>query len=460
MFGMFAPKCSLELVHKAWVEYRWRWFGENLGWDTLRDAKLVRPEDVPCAAKSRLDESDANQIFGFIADSMPVDRERVCLRVLPDNEMPDGAVGLFELRGTSSDSSDDPSKSHIFLAKSELQDPLSCVSSLAHELAHEVLLGRGLQDRNASDMEWTTDLLTAFLGYGLFVANNTVRDQSYSDGEMSYFSISRKGYIPSHVFGHALALFAWLRAESDLDWVGLLRLDARKQFKQSLNFFEKKGDVLVSPDDMSDNRVQRGVESEFSINKMSPTHRLGKLWEMGDRFPDSPQTISISTQLLRDKEPEIRAQALGYFQNASQIPEGSVEALNEVLLTGDHNETLTAALILNQHQLAPPIAYDAIVHLLKYPDRDVAFYAALVMGQLAVNLDLPQDHSELAQNVAIATEKALRSDDFEIAENLHSVLKRIDGFPEMVKSQFSAWSEERIADLIRFWESKPDSFGA
>jgi predicted Zn-dependent protease len=56
-----------------------------------------------------------------------------------------------------------------------MKDPMTLVAVIAHELGHVILLRRELVDREEADMEPVNDLLTVFLGFGIFTANAAFR---------------------------------------------------------------------------------------------------------------------------------------------------------------------------------------------------------------------------------------------------------------------------------------------
>ena len=57
-------------------------------------------------------------------------------------------------------------QSVIRIAKSQLAEPARLIATLAHELAHELLLGGGLLSASATDHEWVTDLLPVYFRFG------------------------------------------------------------------------------------------------------------------------------------------------------------------------------------------------------------------------------------------------------------------------------------------------------
>jgi hypothetical protein len=121
----------------------------------------------------------------------------------------------------------------IAISDSQLKDPLALVATLAHELRHAILLGRKLVNRDEADMEPLTDLVTVFLGLGIFNANAAARLQQHDDGHKQGWSMQRLGYLPEQVYGHALAKFALERAEDRPPWVKYLTTNVRADYKRS-----------------------------------------------------------------------------------------------------------------------------------------------------------------------------------------------------------------------------------
>lgn len=113
-----------------------------------------------------------------ICNYMKVDRTQIDFEVFPDETeelsamLPywrgshDGCAGLYV------HPEDESKRMVVALRQSQLNDPLSLVATLAHELGHVILLGGGLMEHSIEDMEPMTDLLTVFLGFGIFNANS------------------------------------------------------------------------------------------------------------------------------------------------------------------------------------------------------------------------------------------------------------------------------------------------
>src|SRR5260370_23838893 len=104
---------------------------------------------------------------------------------------------------------------------------------MARELGHVILLGGGLVNRERSDDEPLTDLLTVFLGLGVFNANSAGRFLQHQDERRYSWSMHRLGYLPEQVYGYALAKFAAEREEEKVEWAKHLSTNVRSYFKQS-----------------------------------------------------------------------------------------------------------------------------------------------------------------------------------------------------------------------------------
>src|SRR5262249_4027732 len=149
-----------------------------------------------------------------------------------------GAAGLY-------DAHDRP---RIRLAHAQLADPERLVATIAHELAHDILLGGQLIAPDAHDHDEVTDLVPVFLGLGVFAANAPVRERSYTESNWHFSQFSKQGYLTSRILGYALALYAFARRETKPGWASYLRPDAAEPLKSGLRYLLKTGDTLFHPD--------------------------------------------------------------------------------------------------------------------------------------------------------------------------------------------------------------------
>src|SRR5436305_2057830 len=248
MWGLFGkPTCPIETAIQEWVDGRFRWLQDEFGIDAPYKARVIlpTPEFFPDPYNATLD--DVRGMFKRVAGYMNVDPEpfdlylfnrsdRATTEGLYDGPIP-GIAGLYHAP-VSGDAppAPEPARGRIGVSATTLDDPMSLVAVLAHELGHEILLGQKRIERDAQDSEPLTDLVTVFLGLGIFTANATIRDRGWRSGGWSGWQTSRMGYLDQPTFGYALAQFARVRGQQDPPWVKHLRPDIRLYLKQSLRF--------------------------------------------------------------------------------------------------------------------------------------------------------------------------------------------------------------------------------
>jgi hypothetical protein len=242
MFG-FKPRLPVTEEERLWVDGGFRSLKRLIGEKRLLECDLIEPTDLYFPDPYDGSEVALQAIFNRVCDYMKVDGSKVDLEVIPDTSE------LRELLPSYSLRSNDPAGLHfgqdsgekplIGVRKSLLKDPLTVVATIAHELGHVILLDGELLSREAEDMEPMTDLVTVYLGLGIFNANASRRFHKYQDDRKEGWSMHRLGYLPEEVFGYALALFAKERGESDPPWISHLSTNLKAYFKQSAAWLAK-----------------------------------------------------------------------------------------------------------------------------------------------------------------------------------------------------------------------------
>jgi hypothetical protein len=260
VFGWLQPKCPVGKDEKTWVEDRFRWLAGEFGLERLRKAPVILPTDEYFPDPYDGGKKGAKALFRRTCGYLKVNPESVALKIYEGKFTPGadglahGSAGLYEaggldplLRASYAEDDDegggrwfaDSDKAVIRLEKSNLGDPMAVVGVLAHELGHVLLLGEGRVNEGDEDHEQLTDLLTVFLGLGIFTANSRVR--SYRGG------LKGQGYLDQRAFGWALALFARVRGEEHPAWAKYLSLDVRTYCKRGLRYLLKTRDTDFDP---------------------------------------------------------------------------------------------------------------------------------------------------------------------------------------------------------------------
>ena len=255
----FAPKLPVSDEDRQWVDQGFRRLDKLLGRRRMLEARVVLPtaEDFPDPYDGT--PAAAEMLFCRVCGYMQVDRSSIELEVFADETehlretLPhwssDGvtrAAGLYvhHTKGDDEENRSEQESRVVAIRSTQLKDPLSLVATVAHELGHVILLGGRLLDPKTPDHEPMTDLLTVFLGLGIFSANSAARFKQYQDDRRQGWSMQRLGYVPEEVYGYALAKFASERGEQDASWVKHLSTNVRAYFKESRAWLRKNNPPL------------------------------------------------------------------------------------------------------------------------------------------------------------------------------------------------------------------------
>ncbi|MBY8879335.1 hypothetical protein [Actinacidiphila acidipaludis] len=146
----------------------------------------------------------------------------------------------------------------IELDRLEAARPAVFTAIIAHELAHARLLGERRMAQGRADGERLTDLLTVFLGMGVFTANaansfpRAAEAQSFSVlpvGDLTERMLtglaneptSRLGYLTEPEFGYALAYWSFLRGDRRPAWARHVNGGVRDTLTRGLRHLAARG---------------------------------------------------------------------------------------------------------------------------------------------------------------------------------------------------------------------------
>jgi len=246
MFGwLFGSACPLDPHAKAWVETRLAWLRDEFGADDLYGGPVIlpTPEFFP-------DPYDGSRravfdLFDRVCDYMGVEQGLLRLEFMRpaanplflvndrNEAVPTEAAGWYE-------------GGLIRLNENDFANPMALVGTMAHELAHQRLLGENRIPHDVYDNELLTDLTTVFKGMGIFLANVP----RHWDGNYTSWpgTDERKPeYMTGAMFGYALALIAWVRGDANPPWAKYLHSGVRSELWQGLRFLNKTGDAKLRP---------------------------------------------------------------------------------------------------------------------------------------------------------------------------------------------------------------------
>jgi hypothetical protein len=249
MFGWFRPICPCDPAAKGWVENRLKWLSRQFGLHILLERPIILPTDEFFPDPYDSSKKAVQRMFQRVCGYMDVDREEVELKLFT-NRTPGSVVALDPgagfAAGTWQKAEEPWQKGIIRIERSTLDRPADLIGILAHELAHQRLLGEGRADAEAFDNELLTDLTTVYHGFGVFLANNP----RIFTGKLTYWpdtKLRRPEYLSEPMLGYAMAHIAWFRDEDRPAWAQALRWTPRAVFKQGLRYLRKTADSTFKP---------------------------------------------------------------------------------------------------------------------------------------------------------------------------------------------------------------------
>jgi hypothetical protein len=254
-------RCPAGLAQQAWIETSMHWFVGQFGQEPPL-GEVVLPTS------------------GFLPTPYSATPEQICRMVAQACEvMSVKATGVdVELFGhagggdaTAQESDKNRTVGHYYVKNGrpvigldtrEVSDPAYLTAIIAHELCHARLLGERRITSARKDHERLTDLLTVYLGFGIFTAHAALSfakaARGWSAQPLGYLDervlnaarnegYSRLGYLTEQEFGYAMACHCWLRRETEPAWAPYLDPGPRTHLRQGLAYLSRNAKASEFP---------------------------------------------------------------------------------------------------------------------------------------------------------------------------------------------------------------------
>ncbi len=218
-FEQATPTCPLSQEQRAWIERTINRLISIYGKARFLNTRTLLPDDQGFPHPYTNSEEFATQVFEKICAIMDIDPDNIDLEFGEteiDLDASSDEYGSRYIPGSYTPEYDQLVTLNLDLVYGFEQ----LVAVVAHELSH-VSLDREVPeeiDHSEDDYEATVDIVSIFLGFGLFMARvNT-----------AYFSLNRSmnlGYLSPPVICYALAFISWKRREDISTWKRYLSED-------------------------------------------------------------------------------------------------------------------------------------------------------------------------------------------------------------------------------------------
>ena len=359
MFGLLRPKPPLGPWEKAWVETQMHGLAQKFVDHRLLDSDVILPNEDYFPGDFEGTDEDVQRYLDLVSRYMRAEAVDLQIAVCEDcrcdpsqspAETPDG-------------------RSVLQIPVSRLSDPQLLVATLSHAVSRE-LLRRGHLSNELVAAPWLADLLTEFLGLGIFGANSLELEAA------------SKEYLPTRMRGYALSLFAWIRDERHPGWRKYLRPDGAARLHSGLRYLDRTGDSLFRHSTL---HLQR---SAMSVNELiaelrgkSESVRIAALWSLAVVGPGGLAASEAVTDCLRAKDSSVRAEAaatLAAFESAS---DDTCRALVECLRDSKTEVRASVVRTLGVVAAGSPDVMPELAAALGDDSREVVAAAAIAVGQ-------------------------------------------------------------------------------
>jgi hypothetical protein len=357
MWGWRRAKLPLDLREKVWVELCFGWLTDRLGRDHLLATDCVTPtpeyfprpfEPTPACAQETFDR--VCYFLGFepgeirlVADAAEHESERAALDQGPDA---------------------------IVVTAPRQENAARFIADCARRLSKLRLNRVRDADIDRSTLPFLIDLLPALAGIGIFASNSVLSEQSEHVGYFGTWQMQRHGYLPPQVYGYALALRAWNRAEDRPAWTGHLRKDVRAAVDACLRYLTSSRDCLFAPGQRLADRAHLTQAALIQrLTDGTPTEQLAALWQLqsaGQTLPEAAQ--EPAARLLTATERGLRVEsALALFRAGRPLASAFGRLLDQ--LHEPHGDArMSAALALGAMRLQPTTAIPELAALVAEDD--------------------------------------------------------------------------------------------
>jgi hypothetical protein len=248
----FGSKHFLDEEDEAWHLQSWGWMLKNFGGlKRLKVSPVVRPTRDFFPSTDARGHARAEHIFTCVRRQAQM-TNWPCKLIAQPESAPLKVGELLALKPVSGApplgtfSVEEGGEVTITYDPTKLSEPMTLVATFAHELAHYRLATVREEPPGGHEMhEYLTDLMTVFLGFGVFGANGSFNFRQYHDTGSQGWKWSRAGYLRERDWAFALGVFLILRDEEPSSLKPLLKNHLYSDMKAAYRRLQREPALLA-----------------------------------------------------------------------------------------------------------------------------------------------------------------------------------------------------------------------
>ena len=411
-------KLPINNLEKAWVESSMVWLATHVGIEAFFKSDIILPS--PSAGRP------AN--LEILQEIQYAYREQLGSKLKP--------ITLSRQPTTSRGTHYRYRDGVLVFSDRLLENDQDAIATLLHHVSHEWLDGNFQMDWSTEELDWFSDLLPVYMGWGIFGANTTVFSQSDRIGEVDNWRIASHRVLTSRLFGYGLALFAWGHGETAPRWQRMLRPDARLPFKKMSSYLHQTGDSYFQPKKRLHRPAENQRQLKIQLGSSSPSTLIATLWELQTGNAVDHDLIDPLTALLHHGDRHVRMEILNSLALAATLPDRTVEKVASLLSDSSEQVRASAAILIGKNQPVHDCDRHGIGHLLLDTRETVVMASAVAIATFA-----PQD-DYLSRNLLKALRRALVKCNHDLAASIGRA--------------FHSTHKDAAEKLEHFFEHDPD----
>ena len=213
----FREKAFLSPDAEAWQIECWAWhLCHTGGLEAFRERPLVLPNSDFFPSVGLQDEALVEHIFRRVQELCGMSEWKVDLEPHQATPLDDGGWAIVEMERPCGGTFQYSGDGAVITYNPDLLDqPFTLVAMFAHEFGHYLNGGFEIDPPGGEDLnEPATDISAAFMGFGIFSANDCLNFKTHSDGMFSASYGGKAGYLSEKEWVFALAIFLAMRGMS------------------------------------------------------------------------------------------------------------------------------------------------------------------------------------------------------------------------------------------------------